>query len=108
MSKNKTYVEITDMPTDKYQALGKLRPILVGVYNKCRDHSYKMTLLKHTLKFMYNKCVAFESHMEELANEEKKVAANAALAAKTAAKPVVKAEIKPKSETKTITPKETK
>ena len=58
----KTFLEITDMPTDSNQVLGKLRTVLVGTFNKCREYPYKMALLKSVLKFMYNKCVEFEKH----------------------------------------------
>lgn len=62
----KTHLEITDMPTDKLQALGKLRTVLVGTFNKSREHKHRMTLLKHVLKFMYNKCVEFEKTYDEV------------------------------------------
>ncbi len=60
----KTFLEITDMPTDKLQALGKLRTVLVGTFNKSREHKHAMKLLREVLKFMYNKCVEFEKHLE--------------------------------------------
>lgn len=61
---NKTHLEITDMPTDNLQALGKLRTVLVGTFNRAREHKHRMTLLKTVLKFMYNKCVEFEKSRE--------------------------------------------
>lgn len=85
----KTHLEITDMPTDKLQALGKLRTVLVGTFNKSREHKHRMTLLKHVLKFMYNKCVEFEKTYDEPVKE------------------AVKAETKPVEETVTVQ-KETK
>jgi len=62
----KTFLEITDMPTDSNQVLGKLRTVLVGTFNKCREYPYKMALLKSVLKFMYNKCVEFEKHNDAI------------------------------------------
>lgn len=60
----KTHLEITDMPTDQLQALGKLRTVLVGTFNKAREHKHRMALLKTVLKFMYNKCNEFEKDQE--------------------------------------------
>ena len=74
---NKTHLEITDMPTDNLQALGKLRTVLVGTFNKAREHKHRMTLLKTVLKFMYNKCTEFEKardgEVAEAVKEEVKV-----------------------------------
>jgi hypothetical protein len=56
----KTFLEITDLPTDKYNALHQLRPNLVAVFNAARTSKDKMALLKETIKFMYSKCTEFE------------------------------------------------
>lgn len=60
----KTHLEITDMPTDNLQALGKLRTVLVGTFNKAREHKHRMKLLKEVLKFMYNQCSEYEKVAE--------------------------------------------
>lgn len=65
----KNHLEITDMPSDTLGALGKLRTVLVGTFNRAREHKHRMTLLKTVLKFMYNKCVEFEK-AQELADDE--------------------------------------
>jgi hypothetical protein len=63
----KTFIEITDLPTDKFNTMHKLRPELVQVFNKARGTEYKMKLLKETLKFMYTQCTAYEKvAIEEL------------------------------------------
>lgn len=69
---SKSFLEITDMPTDELQALGKLRTVLVGTFNKAREHKHRMALLKTVLKFMHNKCVEFEK-AEAKREEEAKV-----------------------------------
>lgn len=63
----KQFLEITDMPTDKYGTLGQLRTLLVKAYNRCRESKEAMTLLKVTLKFVYNKCLEHEKKGEETA-----------------------------------------
>jgi len=63
----KQFLEITDMPTDKYGTLGTLRSILVAVFNKCRGNTENMKLLKTTLKFVYNKCLEHDKQAEETA-----------------------------------------
>ena len=92
MSQEKTYksfLEITDLPQDKLQALGKLRTVLVGAFNKAREHKHRMALLKAVIKFMHTKIVEFEA--EALESE----------AAKTKAKTTTKTETKvPSKETK--------
>lgn len=55
------------MPTDKYGVLGQLRTLLVKAYNRCRESKEAMTLLKVTLKFVYNKCLEHEKKDEETA-----------------------------------------
>jgi hypothetical protein len=64
----KSYLEITDMPTDTLQALGKLRTVLVATFNKAREHKHRMALLKAVIKFMHTKIVEFEK--EEVKREE--------------------------------------
>lgn len=66
---NKQFLEITDMPTDKYGTLAGLRNTLVKIFNKCRDSKEAMTLLKVTLKFVYNKCLEHEKQSEETASD---------------------------------------
>ena len=56
----KSFLEITDMPTDKLQALGKLRTVLVATFNKAREHKHRMVLLKTVIKFMHTKIVEWE------------------------------------------------
>lgn len=62
----KSFLEITDMPTDKLQALGKLRTVLVATFNKAREHKHRMALLKTVIKFMHTKIVEFEKEQEKL------------------------------------------
>jgi hypothetical protein len=62
----KSFLEITDMPTDKLQALGKLRTVLVATFNKAREHKHRMALLKAVIKFMHTKIVEFEKEQEKL------------------------------------------
>jgi len=54
------------MPTDKLQALGKLRTVLVATFNKAREHKHRMALLKAVIKFMHIKIVEFEKEQEKL------------------------------------------
>jgi len=54
------------MPTDKLQALGKLRTVLVATFNKAREHTHRMALLKAVIKFMHTKIVEFEKEQEKL------------------------------------------
>ena len=56
----KSFLEITDMPTDKLQALGKLRTVLVATFNKAREHKHRMVLLKAVIKFMHTKIIEWE------------------------------------------------
>ena len=56
----RSFLEVGDLPTDEYGVLYKLRPTLVRVFNTARATPRNMTLLKNTMKFMYNACVAFE------------------------------------------------
>ena len=65
---SKQFLEITDMPTDKYGTLGTLRNILVAVFNKCRGNTENMKLLKTTLKFVYNKCLEHDKQVSETAS----------------------------------------
>jgi len=66
----KSFLEITDMPTDKLQALGKLRTVLVGTFNKAREHKHRMALLKVVIKFIHTKIVEWEK--EQAKAEEAK------------------------------------
>jgi len=72
----KTHLEITDMPTDQLQALGKLRTVLVGTFNRAREHKHRMKLLKEVLKFMYNKCIEFEKVEEAKEDKQEKAEAS--------------------------------
>jgi len=74
----KSYLEITDMPTDKLQALGKLRTVLVATFNKAREHKHRMALLKAVIKFMHTKIVEFEKEQEKLEALAKVTATNTA------------------------------
>lgn len=58
----KQFVEITDLPQDKFGVLDKLRPLLVQAFNGARSAPYKMELLKATLKFLYTKCTEHEKN----------------------------------------------
>ena len=60
----KSFLEITDMPSDNLQALGKLRAVLVGTFNKAREHKHRMVLLKAVIKFMHTKIVEWEKAEE--------------------------------------------
>ena len=60
----KSFLEITDMPTDKLQALGKLRTVLVATFNKAREHKHRMALLKAVIKFMHTKIIEWEKEQE--------------------------------------------
>ena len=55
------------MPTDKLQALGKLRTVLVATFNKAREHKHRMVLLKTVIKFMHTKIVEWEKEQVKLA-----------------------------------------
>lgn len=72
------HLEITELPTDSQGIFHGLRQPLVRVYNRSRDYPYKMTALKNLLKFMYNRCVAFEKARDELIAEQEKAANSAA------------------------------
>ena len=69
----RSLLKITDLPTDRLQALGKLRTVLVGTFNKSREQNHRMTLLKATIKVMHTKIVEFEK--EEAKAYDIKVAA---------------------------------
>lgn len=81
MSELKQHLEITDLPQDSLGILYGVRKPLVNIFNKCREYPYKMTLLKQFLKFMYNQCVAFEKHNEQVIADTAKVAEIAGKAA---------------------------
>lgn len=57
------------MPTDKLQALGKLRTVLVATFNKAREHKHRMALLKAVIKFMHTKIIEWEKEQENLATK---------------------------------------
>ena len=103
----KTSLEITDLPQDSLNVLYGVRKPLVKAFNKCRDYPYKMKLLKEFLKFMYNKCVEFEKHSEQLRIEAEKAAEIAEKAAIKAEKEAEKAKEKAKVEADKIAAKET-
>lgn len=58
----KEFLEITDLPSDNLNVFHGLRTPLIAVFNKCREHPYKMTAFKQLLKFMYNTVVSFEAN----------------------------------------------
>ena len=62
----KSFLEITDMPSDNLQALGKLRTVLVATFNQAREHKHRMALLKKVIKFMHTKSVEFEKEEARL------------------------------------------
>lgn len=70
----KTHLEITDMPRDNSGVFYGVRMPLVRIFNTCRDYPAKMTQFKNLMKFMYNKCVAFEKYQAQLADEKAKAA----------------------------------
>ncbi len=59
------FLEVGDLPKDGQSSLHKLRPTLVRAFNTARTSPVKMKLLKDTMKFMYNSCVAFEKLREQ-------------------------------------------
>lgn len=65
----KRHLEITDLPQDSLKVLYGVRKPLVNAFNKCRETPYKLTLLKETLKFCYNKCVEFEKQLDKERSE---------------------------------------
>lgn len=65
----KSLLKITELPQDRLQALGKLRTVLVGAFNKSRASTRNMTLLKATVKALHAKIVEFEKEQEKLAKE---------------------------------------
>ena len=77
MSK-RTFLEVQDLPKDTNRVFYKVRPALVRAFNTARSHPYKMTLLKETLKFLYNACVAYEkAQLEDKAFREENEKAHA-------------------------------
>ena len=98
------------MPTDKLQALGKLRTVLVATFNKAREHKHRMVLLKTVIKFMHTKIVEWEKEQVKLAEakaiaDEAKAKAEAELAAQIEAERLEATKV---AETQASTEKETK
>jgi hypothetical protein len=87
---SKQFLEVTEMPTDKYGTLGALRGALVAIYNKCRSSRESMALLMTTLKFVYNKCLEHEKQFEVKTETKETVKDSAKEPTKPTTKPVSK------------------
>lgn len=57
----KTFLEITDLPTDKYNILHKSALHLVDAYNNARTSADDLATLKATFKFLHSKTVEAEA-----------------------------------------------
>lgn len=86
------FLEVADLPKDTHGSLRGLRPTLVRVFNKARQHPAKISLLKKTMKFMYNACVAYEKQLTQSIEAREKAAEIAAAEAEKAAQAEKEAE----------------
>ncbi len=54
------HLEIGDLPLDETGAFRTFRPELIKSFNKARQYPERIKLLKETMKYLYNACVAVE------------------------------------------------
>jgi len=65
---SKTFLEVTDLPSDTNGTFYGLRTPLVLAFNKAREYPAQMAKFKALIKFIYSQITAFEK--EELARQE--------------------------------------